>query len=265
MPCFFTELPDRAMIRVTGADRKSFLGGLLTNDVAGLAEGQVLYAALLTPQGRFLHDMLVLDQGETLLLDTEAGRCADLIRRLSLYKLRADVQFRDETTQWAVLALWGDCPPVPSALADPRHPDLGWRLYVSRADQVPAGMQRGTFDDYNRHRIQLAIPDGSRDMTPEKSFIMDFGLDALNGISFTKGCYVGQELTARMKHRDLTKRRLVSVRVDSPLPVRGTEIFQDGKPVGEILSSCGDLALALVLRDTPPGPMVMAKGKTVRV
>ncbi len=213
--------PNRGLIAISGEDRVSFLQGLVTNDVGA---GPV-YACLLTAQGRFLHDFFVVPDGDRLLIDCEADRRDDLIRRLKQFRLRAKVEIEEETGS--------------VVFDDPRHPSLGQR-------NVP---NEESYEDWDRKRIALGVPDGSRDMVPQQALLLESNIDRLNGIAWDKGCYIGQELTARMHHRGGVKRRLTPVRIEGPAPAPGTMIMAGEKEAGEMRSSCGDIGLALLRLD----------------
>jgi folate-binding protein YgfZ len=245
-------LPNRSIIAVAGDDRIAFLQGLVTNDVTML-EGRAVWSALLTAQGKYLHDFIILADGDRLLLDVEAGRRDDLLRRLRMFKLRAKVELLDLTGQLSVFARLdnadgerGAATAVPGGwqLVDPRHVGLGHRLILPLDTPAP-----GDPADWDRARLALGIPDSSRDLIPEKSILLDNGFDELGGVAWNKGCYVGQELTARTKYRGLVKKRLLPVRVVGPLPDAGTIVTRDGTDVGEIRSGLDDLALALIRLD----------------
>lgn len=237
----FTTLPDRGLIKVAGPERRAFLQGLVSNDVNLLDSEPGVYACLLTPQGKFLHDFFMTEEGETILLDCEGGaRADDLARRLIMYKLRSKVEIEYvpaimvHVAFYKTLAVAKPRPPMDPALtqnnsyADPRHPHMGYRSFVKPE------LQKSTFEAWDKNRILLTVPDGSRDMTPEKSTLMESNIDTLNGISFEKGCYVGQELTARMNYRALVKKRLRTVKLNE---------IPDG---AELRSTCGDVGIALV-------------------
>ena len=233
----FTLLPERGILAVSGPDRRSFLQGLVSNDVEKLAAGRAVYAALLTPQGKYLHDFIMVEQGEAIWLDAEAARLADLRRRLSMYRLRAKVEIA-ERPELGVAAVFGDgalpalgLPDEPgavrpfgrtgSSLVDPRLAELGARVIADRlrlARLAETGLTEADFAAYDRHRLALGVPDGSRDLVPEKSILLESGFDELNGVDWQKGCYVGQELTARTKYRGLIKKRLFPVRIEGPPP-----------------------------------------------
>jgi len=236
-------LPDRAVLEISGGDRVAFLQGLVSNDVTKARADQALWAALLTPQGKWLADFFVIAKKDVLLLDVEAAQLAMLIQRLSRFKLRAKVALRDASAEWRVHAAWGEgAPPEGLAARDPRLPEAGWRLLAGTGLPTNASVE-----DYAAHRLSLGMPDGSKDMEAEKSVLLEGGFDELNGISWTKGCYMGQELTARTRYRGLLKRRLVPVAIDGPIPERGTPILTaDGAEAGEMRSSQGAQGLALL-------------------
>ncbi|MFO1050344.1 MAG: folate-binding protein [Geminicoccaceae bacterium] len=252
-----TQLDDRGLIRLGGPDAHPFLQGLISNDMGLLRPESALYAALLTPQGKYLFDFLLYDRGDHLLLDAERARLPDLIRRLMLYRLRAQVTLEDVSAEVAVLAIF-DRQPVPAAaipgtVVDPRLPELGLRIALPREDVaefvVGHALQPVEAAQYDRLRLELGVPDGSRDLVIDRSLLLESGFEELHGVSFAKGCFVGQELTARTKHRGLIKRRLLPVRVEGPLPAPGTPVTRAGKDAGEVRSGTGDLALALLRLD----------------
>jgi hypothetical protein len=204
---------------------------------------QAIWAALLTPQGKWLADFFLIATGDVLLLDLEAAQLPMLIQRLSRFRLRAKVALRDASADWRVYAAWGEgAPPEGLTARDPRLPEAGWRVLA------PAGLPtNASAEDYAAHRLALGLPDGSKDMEAEKSVLLEGGFDELNGISWTKGCYMGQELTARTRYRGLLKRRLVPVAIEGPAPERGTPIMTpDGAEAGEMRSSQGAQGLALL-------------------
>lgn len=242
-------LERRAVLEVTGEDRVGFLQGLVSNDVALAAPGRAVWAALLTPQGKWLADFFITSDGVRLLLDVEAGQAAMLVQRLSRYRLRAKVAVG--ATALVVQAGWGGAAAegVPEgAAADPRMASAGWRLVT--AAPLPETADEAAYD---LHRLGLGLPDGSRDMEAEKTTLLEAGFDELHGVSWTKGCYMGQELTARTKYRGLLKRRLVAVGVEGPLPEAGTPVLAGGVEAGSMRSGRGQRGLALLRLDTISG------------
>ncbi len=259
-------LDDRGVLEVTGADRCEFLQGLVSNDVAKATPDHALYAALLTAQGKYLHDFFIVALGDALYLDGEAARLADLKRRLGLYKLRAKVSLGEASDRYTVAAAFGDgaldalgLPPERGAATrfadgvayvDPRLAELGARLLLPRSAGVAPLAERGfRISDaaaYDRLRLTLGVPDGSRDLAVDKSILLESGFDELNGVDWQKGCYVGQELTARTKYRGLVKKRLFPVRIEGPAPMPDSVLALDGKEAGEMRSACDGIGLALL-------------------
>ncbi len=280
MPVFATIAKRRGVLRIAGEDRVSFLQGLVTNDVARAAAGQPVYSALLTAQGRFLHDFFIVPQSDALLLDCEAERRADLMRRLGMYKLRAKATIEDKTDSLAVILLWGDGL-EPGALrsndaaaiyADPRLPALGARAIVA-ADSAASwiakhGLSAADEDSYDRHRIALGVPDGSRDLPVERALLLENGFDELHGIDWQKGCYIGQEVTARMRYRSLVRKQLLPVAIDGPTPEFGAPITLDGAEAGEMRSAVDGLGLALLRQEAldkvGPGRELLCAKATLR-
>ncbi len=250
---------DRQVFRLTGADRESFLQGLVTNDVRRLAEGPV-HAAVLTPQGKYLVDFLLLrvegPDGAAVLLDVAAPLAEALMRRLALYRLRADVQIAP--AGMAVVRGLGD--PPEGAVADPRHAALGWRLYLPEAEAADLPGSVGI--DWDGIRVANCIPESGIELIPEETFILEAGFERLHGVDHRKGCYVGQEVTARMKHRTQLRKGLVTVEVEGPA-APGTEITAAGKSAGRLFTRSGNRAIAHLRFDRATGPL-QAGAATVR-
>jgi folate-binding protein YgfZ len=273
----FALLEDRGILAVSGADHRIFLQGLVSNDVDKVGSAQACYAALLTAQGKYLHDFMMIESGGEIWLETEARRLSDLKRRLSIYRLRAKAAL-EERPELVVAAVFGEgarasmalsekpgaARPFASGVAfvDPRLAALGVRCLLPRTDIRRAlegrGLTEAGFGAYDRLRLELGIPDGGRDLVPEKSILLEAGFDELNGVDWQKGCYIGQELTARTKYRGLIKKRLMPVEIDGPAPAPGTIVTVDGREVGEMRSSRDGIGLAL-LRIEP-----VAEGKHLK-
>ena len=255
-----TDLPQRAVIEVAGAEARDFLQGLLSNDVGRLADG-ALYAALLTPQGKFLYDMLLAADGERLFLDCAAAHADELLRRLTMYRLRAKVTLarRDDLAVLALFPADGEGPETAPAgrdgealrYRDPRLPDLGWRAIVPADRRDLLGAIDAKPEDYDRFRLALGVPDGERDIESGRGLLLESNFEELHGVDFHKGCFVGQELTARTKHRALVKKRLWGIRhAGGPdLPPAGTPIVLDGQDAGQMASSRDGWGLALLRLD----------------
>lgn len=262
----YTVLEARGVLEIAGDDRREFLQGLVSNDTRKLSPARALYAAFLTPQGKYLHDFFLVDAGETLLLEGEQTRLADLQRRLSIYKLRAKATIANATERFLVAAAFGPgaiarlglptgagtAAPFADgiAYADPRLSALGARLLLPRPSGTTAlesaGFAQADAAAYDRLRLSMGIPDGSRDLPVEKAILLEAGFDELNGVDWEKGCYIGQELTARTKYRALIKKRLMPVKVEGPLPAPGSPVMLGDQDAGEIRSGSGDMALALL-------------------
>ncbi|HTC11851.1 MAG TPA: folate-binding protein [Acetobacteraceae bacterium] len=243
-------LPARGVIEVTGPDRVSFLQGLVSNDVAEAQAGRAVWTALLTPQGKWLADFFILTDGDRLLLDCEQAQAAMLVPRLTRFRLRSQVTIAVRQ-DLSVHVAWGGSPPTAAVAApDPRLAKAGWRLL-----SVTPLATNATDADWDRHRLTLGLPDGSRDLEAEKSVLLEAGFDELGGVSWSKGCYMGQELTARTKYRGLVKRRLVPVTVEGPLPAPGTPILRHDVEVGTMRSGRDALGLALLRLESMNGPL----------
>jgi folate-binding protein YgfZ len=273
MSLAFSLLPHRGVIAVGGEDRAEFLQGLISNDTAKVAPGRAIWAALLTPQGRFLNDMFVADGGDgTLLIETERERAPALAKKLTLYKLRSKVTVEDRSSTMEVAVVFGSgvekLLPLDGAFAfvDPRLPELGVRVLTAAGQAASLlaahGAQPAPVEAYEKLRLSLGVPDGSRDLLPEKALLLESGFDELNGVDWQKGCYMGQELTARTKYRGLVKKRLFPVKIEGPLPAPGAAIERDGQEVGEIRSGAGDRAIALLRLDAVRAAGPLTSGET---
>ena len=230
----------RKIHEITGSDATDFLQGLVTNDITRLGQGLV-YAALLTPQGKYLADFFLARRDGAILLDADADLAPGLIQRLTMYKLRADVDIAPSDLQ----VFRGTGPAPEGALPDPRHPDMGWRRYGEE------GGDDGT--DFDAIRVAHCIPETGIELTPD-TFILEAGFERLNGVEFRKGCYVGQEVTARMKHKTELRKGLRTVRIKGRAAV-GTPITADGKPAGTLFTQSGDRAIAYLRFDRAAGEM----------
>ena len=245
-------LDDRAVLAISGPQARDFLQGLVTNDVVnGLAPGTGLYTGLLSPQGKILFEFLVTEGDGALLLDVARDMRDALLKKLTMYRLRSkvEIELRDQLGVYVDLKGHPDNRQVPYAsraisFADPRLAALGVRSIGARAE-MPANLSGPRV--YHEHRLALGVPEGA-DFGQEKIFALDAGLAELNGVSFNKGCYIGQELTSRMKHRATSRKRILTVTGDAPLPASGP-VTKGGAEIGELLSSHGHTAFALVRLD----------------
>lgn len=258
---------DRAFLRVSGPDCVAFLDNLLTQDVTKLAGKDVLYGALLTPQGKVIADMLVwAEEDASILLELDPARADDIMRRLSMYKLRANVVI--ENVSGRVAAIW-DRSAFDGATADPRFPtfELGWR------NAVPLPSDQASNDGADRleeQRIALGAPDLVRDAGPEEVFALEGLLEELNGVDFQKGCFVGQENVSRMKRRATTRKKFCPVVFDGDPPPYGVPVHAGDAELGSIRTGMPGRAIALLRLDRAlealdKGEPLMAGGKSIRL
>jgi folate-binding protein YgfZ len=243
---YFVTLPGRGLIRIAGADRRAFLDALISHDLNLLDHKKSFYACLLTPQGKFLYDFVIFEKNDSLILDCEGGaRLTDLAKKLTLYKLRSKITIEPIDSK----PIFATTDEAEYAYPDPRHPDMGFRTL-----KKPASMAEEPFTLWDARRIALCIPDGSRDLVVGQSTLIEAGIDRLNGVSFDKGCYIGQELTARMHHRGLAKKHLYALcwPDGTTPPATGDDIMLDGAVVGQMRSQCGQTGLALLKDEAVP-------------
>jgi tRNA-modifying protein YgfZ len=236
----------RRIYRFTGKDALHFLQGLTTNDLSRINR-ELVYTAMLTPQGKYIADFFLLAEGDVILLDVAADIGPALVQRLGMYKLRADVQIEEASLR----VKRGTGPAPEGALPDPRHPDLGWRLYGETEGDD------GT--DWDRVRVAHCIPETGIELTSE-TYILEAGFERLNGVDFRKGCYVGQEVTARMKHKTELRKGLVRVKVDGIAPA-GTEITAEGKAAGTLFTQSNGYGIAYLRLDRASGSMQAGEAK----
>ncbi|HEU0061778.1 MAG TPA: folate-binding protein [Hyphomicrobiaceae bacterium] len=266
-PANLALLADRGIVRVAGADAKKLLQGLITNDMDLLGTKPAIHAALLSPQGKILFEFFVVGAGEAYLLETAAAQAANLSKRLTLYKLRAKVEISDQSANYAVFALWGAPPAaVPGSIAfsDPRLAQLGTRIIAPNAARAAVAAAPGTrpasAEDWHRHRIQLGVPEAERDYRLGDTFLHEANYDQLSGVSFSKGCFIGQEVASRMQHRGGGRKRIVVVAGTAPLPANAA-IKAATVPLGSLGSVDGSRGLALVRLDR--AAEALAAGTTI--
>lgn len=267
---YYTLLADRAVIRVSGPDRVSFLQGLVSNNIETITANTSGYGALLTPQGKFLFDFFVHQQDEeSLLIECERGedgaRAAELFKKLRMYKLRAKAELTDVSDSYDVVAVFGsdalaslslDATPGATAqmangikAVDPRLAEMGARVLLPKnalAEMAAIGAQESDEETYHQLRVSLGVPNGSEELEVEKSILLESGFEELGGVDFKKGCYMGQELTARTKYRGLVRKRLLPIQIDGPAPAVGTAIMNGDKEAGIIRSVHGNGGIALI-------------------
>jgi hypothetical protein len=254
----YLALADRALIRIAGEDARGFLQDIISNDVEKLAPDCAIHAALLTAQGKYLHDFFAFEHAAAIHLDCESERRDDLMRRLKRYRLRAKIDIANEDALQP-FALTGEgaremAGPFAGGIvyADPRLAELGARAALPEGGAAAleaAGLTPAARNDYELLRISRGVPDGSRDLVVDKALLLENGFEELGGVDFEKGCYVGQEVTARMKHRGLVRKRLLPVEIDGPVPAPGTAVRRGEVTVGEMRTSIDGRGLALLRLD----------------
>jgi tRNA-modifying protein YgfZ len=272
-------LADRGVLAISGENAREFLQGLITNDIESVSPSSAIYAALLTPQGKFLHDFFITEHKDRFLFDCKADRMPDLIKRLTMYRMRSRVDISDESDKWeiGVMLAAGDAgEPKPAGTAttrfdgvsyiDPRHAGLGERTIrlIDEDDSFPTDeeLQAKNRATYDSLRISLGIPDTGKDLIADKSMPLESGFDELRGVDFKKGCYVGQEVTARMKHRNLVKKRLFPVAIDGKVST-GAVVKSGDVDAGELRSVAGGRGIALLRLDLAEKGGLVADGATV--
>jgi tRNA-modifying protein YgfZ len=265
-------LPDRGVVSVTGADAAKLLQGVITNDMDLITERGALHAGLLSPQGKILFEFFVVPTPDGFLLETARAKAGELGERLKMYRLRADADIRDVSPDYTVAAIWGGAEytprgdgPAPLWFADPRLPALGyrelatlrsdWALYTEDADSA-------TQDEYHTHRIALGVPEGGKDYAFGDAFPHEALFDQLNGVSFEKGCYVGQEIVSRMQNRGTARRRIVPVVAEVALPASGAAVTAAGVEIGTLGSVAGARGLAPIRLDR--AAEFLEKGEALR-
>ena len=248
MPSAF--LDDRAVLRISGADARSFLQGLVTCNMDKVTRHEAGFGALLTPQGKILFDFLIAEDDNGFWLDTAAAQAEALAKRLAMYRLRADVTIALDATR-AVMAAWDGTPLPELAFDDPRHAGLGRRALVAREASLAAN---ASAHDYHAHRILCGVPEAGRDFAFNDIFPHDADMDLIHGLDFKKGCYVGQEVVSRMEHRGGVRKRILPVILRGDAPAPGTPILAGEMAIGS-LGTCAPTdqetthALALIRTD----------------
>ncbi len=243
----------RRIVHLGGKDALPFLQGLVSNDILPLQRGAgLIWTALLTAQGKYLVDFFVGRREETLFLDLPEALADDTLRRLYMYRLRADVVL--SPSDWKMTRGLTDAPS--GSLADPRHPALGWRHYGPPLPDPAV--------DWNAVRVANLIPQTGIELIPNESYLLECGFERLNGVDFRKGCYVGQEVTARMKHKTELRKGLGLVALDQPVPV-GTALLAQEREVGHIYTQSGGKAIAYVQFEKAVGEMTAGSAKVTRL
>lgn len=254
---FIAPLQDRGAVVISGAGAVQFLNGIVTNEVGHLHEGEAAHTGLLSPQGKILFDFLSLRVADGFLLDVAAAKAGDLVKRLSMYKLRAAVEIKDVSDTFSVLALWGNDPNLPGitvaqSFTDPRHAALGMRIladsrFVTDIVSGSKGLETDAYA-YHAHRIALGVPEGGKDYEFGDTYPHEADFDLFNGVSFKKGCYVGQEVVSRMQHKTVVRKRVVRISGERDL-ASGSDVTHNGVIFGRVGSTDGRHALALLKLD----------------
>ena len=261
----YIPLETRGVLQITGDDAHIFLQGLITNNIEWVTSKRSIYACLLTPQGKYLYDFFISAVSGGFLLDIHRASRGAMLQTLKRYKLRSKVELQDVSDSYRVVAF-----PEKDAIAalglqqdagnasftgggvfyvDPRYAPLGVRAILSHDTNIPDGFLLGELSGYEALRVKCGVPDGVKDMVSEKDFPMQFGFDALHAIDFNKGCYVGQEVTARTKHRGGIRKMPVKVTASQSLPECGSTLTIEDKIIGTLLSSSGNLGIAQIQKE----------------
>ena len=261
---------ERAVLRMAGADVRDVLQNVVTNDIGRVTPGRAVYAALLTPQGKYLFDFLLVEGPDgALLIDCAADRAEALAQRLRIYCMRRDARLTGEAGLGVALA-WGDtaAPEGELVVPDPRAAALGWRIYAADPEAALAatGAMAADRAAYDALRIAHMVPASGIELVPDETYILEAGFEALNGVDFRKGCYVGQEVTARMHHKTVLKKRLVRVRVEgeaAPGTPVTTPMTAGGKPAGTLFSQSGGQGLAHLRLDRAEGVLEAGAARVI--
>lgn len=241
-------LASRAVLRLVGPDRFTFLQGLISQDIQLAVDGKPLFAAFLTPQGKYLFDFFVVPDGDTLLIDCSADQINDLVKRLSFYKMRSQVVLEDTRKYFTVFGLWGAPSGHPQAFADPRLTEIGERLIIKKIDEASIVTNREE-SDYREWRYKNGVAEGLIEIETGHSTLLEINFDVLNAISWTKGCYMGQELTARTHYRGLIKKRYLPFKFEGLPPERHHNILHEGFDIGRVMAIGKDYGLGLFQLD----------------
>ncbi|WP_435259280.1 YgfZ/GcvT domain-containing protein [Thioclava sp. FR2] len=248
----------RVVWTVNGEDRFKFLQGLISNDVLPLQKAPgIFWAALLTPQGKYLADFFVIrpEGRDELLIDIAEPLAADTFRRLTMYRLRAAVQITP--TDIAVSRGLGAAPA--GTFADPRSPALGWRGYGRKElDGEP-------MVDWDDLRVTHTIPESGIELIPNETYLLEAGFERLHGVDFRKGCYVGQEVTARMKHKTELRKGLVTLGIEGSAPIGTAILTADGKEAGRLYTQANGKALAHMRFDRMDGDLLADHARLIRL
>ena len=256
-------LKKRAILSIEGPDASSFLQGLISNDILQVSETNSIFAALLSPQGKYQFDFFIAKSDDRFYLDCEMSRIKELIQRLKMFKLRSNVVITDLSLKYEIQVLWGpmaikkfELKPIPGLtksaknqmiMVDPRLAEAGIRVISKIGNIDYVNTANTNFENYDKHRLKMGLTDGMRDLLIDKSILLEANFDELNGIDWKKGCYIGQEITARSKYRGLVKRRFIPVSFETKSAVPGSTIIAKDKKVGTLHSMANKVAMADIL------------------
>ncbi len=262
------ELDNRRLVKISGSEAESFLQGILTCDLEKIPPSGAGFGGLLSPQGKILFDFIVVRENSSFLLDTDAEHADELVRRLTFYRLRADVTLELCNSEIRVFAIWGSeisHNKETIMVVEPRMSDMGWRVY---SKSVPVDIEPVGQEIYNAHRIKLGVPEGGIDYHYGKAFPHEALYDQTGGVDFSKGCYIGQEVVSRMHHRGTARKRIIQISSKNMIPAPGTKITVREKSAGKITSCSGHIGMAIVRLDhigqaVNSGEAVLAAGVTL--
>ncbi|MGL9718732.1 MAG: YgfZ/GcvT domain-containing protein [Wolbachia sp.] len=243
----YIPLPSRGVIVLYGPDTRDFLQSVITNDINKLDSQKAIYSLLLSPQGKYLYDFFLIEYGKYILLECENAHLQQIIEKLDLLKTYLRVKIKDVSASYKVGVLFNtelaECDESQVIFQDPRHKSLGMRIIHKGEMKEPVG----DFAQYEKVRIQNLVPDGVKDMVQNSSFPLQYLIDKVNGISFNKGCYIGQEIVNRMSRQEVFRRKLCLVEGDNALPGIGTKVMNgNNEEIGEMRSSVDNIGLALL-------------------
>ncbi len=245
MPVSFTALDNRGVIEMSGTDARPWLDNLISNDLALLDKQPAVFAGLLAPQGKLLFEFFAIRHGAALLIETHAASVAALVKRLSLYKLRAQIVLRDASAEW--VPVWAeaadDRPHGALVFADPRAPAHLWRGLIPAGAVVPQSTAT-----YTAARIKFGVAEAPDDYALGDAFPHEANFDTHAGVSFSKGCFVGQEVVARMQNKSVVRKRVVRVVAASALTA-GADITAGAAAIGKVGSVAGRAGLAMLRLD----------------
>ncbi len=249
-------LSSRRFILVSGDDKYDFLQGLITNNVDQVKNGKLSYSWFLTPQGKYLYDFFLFEKEETIYIDCTDFQAMDFFKKLKLYKMRSKVVLTLAEDCHSVLTVWGGCCDV--GFKDPRNQEMGRRIYFKKDDSLPSYIK----GSYIEKRYSLSIAEGAEEIELKKSNLLEYRMDDFHAVDFNKGCYIGQELTARVHYRGLLKKKVFSFQALSEGVVKGDVVKKEQEKVGEVccfdpISKTGLAMVKLKSLESAPAPFAV--------